>query len=438
MQNKAKGISRRKFLTASAASVAAASIASPRTVWAQASTIPTIPTKTVRHAVFGVTSHAWTVLAQTKGYLGDVGISMDGGVPKISLEQEINPQLVNGETDIVTSYMGMLINAMDKLPTIRPIMVFEYYQGNTILTAPDSGFKSVDEFMAEGMAWKEAAAATMKQLKGRKMAITASSSTYTFNEFAFGLAGLKMSDADTVPVEDPKAVQLALNKQVDFAAPGGAVQVYQLQHQAGWKPVMSMKQLLANMGGPNSPVNNLINYDHMQCTQQYLDDNRDTVLRWCGAMYRTLDYIFGPQQEQALTEYAPFINAQTGAELDASAIKFIFDVMDPFLLWQNQSSIWEDTSYALYYKSLYEFQMKTYLDNGTLPPGKYDLEKLFAAKPLFFEMRDMQKKTGDLLAKIKPGDSVSDDRKKMMEMAKFHFDGYNFLDASRFAEAAVA
>ena len=166
--------------------------------------------------------------------------------------------------------------------------------------------------------------------------------------------------------------------------------------------------------------------------------NRDTVLRWCGAMYRTLDYIFGPQQEQALNEYAPFINAQTGAELDATAIKFIFEVMDPFLLWKDQSSIWEDPSYPLYYKSLYEFQMKTYLENGTLPPGDYDLEQLFAAKPIFLEMREMQKKTSDILAKFTPADSVSEDRRKLLDLAKFHFDGYNFLDASRFAEAAAA
>lgn len=437
MKKAGLSISRRSLLAAGA-SLAGASLLTPGKVWAQAISVPTIPTKTVRHAVFGVTSHAWTVLAQTKGYLNDVGLSMAGGAPKVSLEQEINPQLVNGETDIVTSYMGMLINAMHKLPNVRPVMVFEYYQGNTILTSPDSGFKSVDEFMAGGMPWKEAAAATMMQLKGQKMAITASSSTYPFNEFAFSLAGLKMADADTVPVEDPKAVQLALGNQVAFAAPGGAVQVYQLQHQANWKPVMSMKQLLANMGGANSPVNNLINYDHMQCTQEYLDANRDTVLRWCGAMYRTLDYIFGPKQEQALNEYAPFINAQTGAELDAGAIKFIFEVMDPFLLWKDQPSIWEDTKYPLYYKSLYEFQMKTYLASGTLPPGNYDLEKLFAAKPIFFEMRDMKKKTTDLLAKIKPGDSVSKDRQDLIDKAKFHYDGYNFLDASRFAEAALA
>jgi hypothetical protein len=155
-------------------------------------------------------------------------------------------------------------------------------------------------------------------------------------------------------------------------------------------------------------------------------------------MYRTLAYIFGPEQQQALNEYAPFINAQTGASLDASAIKFIFDVMDPFMLWEAQEKLWNDPSYSLYYKSLYEYQIKTYISRGTLPPGHYDLDKLFAAKPIYAEMNEMKQQTTAALAKIKPGETLSADRQKLVQEAMFHLNNYNFLDASRFSAAATA
>ena len=35
------------------------------------------------------------------------------------------------------------------------------------------------------------------------------------------------------------------------------------------------------------------------------------------------------------------------------------------------------------------------------------------------------------------GESLSDDRKVIMAAAKKHYDGYNYLDAARFMEAAL-
>jgi hypothetical protein len=37
-------------------------------------------------------------------------------------------------------------------------------------------------------------------------------------------------------------------------------------------------------------LNSLLNYDLIQTTDAYLEKNRDTVFRFCGAIYRTLDY----------------------------------------------------------------------------------------------------------------------------------------------------
>ena len=290
-------------------------------------------------------------------------------------------QLQNGELDITTYWFGLAIQALDKVPNVHPVLVYSFFQGSTLLGRPDKGYKTVDEFMAGGMAWPEAAAAAVKQVNGAKFAITAGPSTYPWNNLALSLGGLSMKDADTIPVEDPKAVQLAINNQIDFAAPGGAVQVYQLQFQAAWKPIMSTRQMLKNMpAGTGSILNSPLNYDLIQTTDAYLEKKRDTVFRFCGAIYRTLDYIFGSNQQQALTEYAPFINAQTGAQMDAKSIKFIFGELDPFFQWKDQPKIWEDSSYPLNYRNIYTYQIKHFIDQGTIPNQQNDLDKIFTAE----------------------------------------------------------
>jgi len=431
-------VTRRQVLVAGTAA-AAITASARRSAYAQAATTPSIPEVTVRHAVVSYTNHAWTVLAAKKGFLKEVGITMDGGAPKVLRDQQMVPQLQNGEVDITTMYFGLITQALDKVTNIKPILTYSYWQGNTILTSPKQGFKTVDDFLAQGMPWEKAAAAAMQQMKGQKFTITANPSTYPWNDFALGLGGMSMKDTQTVPIEDPKAVQLAISDQVPFAAPGGAVQIYQLQYQAGWKPVMSTRQMIKFVpGGPGSALNNLLNYDVLQCTQEYLDKNRNTVLRWCAAMYKTMDYMFGPQQEQAFTEYAPFINANTGAQMDPKSIKFIFEELDPFYQWKDQAQIWEDPNYALFYKNVYDFQIKKYITDGTLPKQTYDIDGLFQAKPIFLEMRELKAKSEALMKKLEGAGTVAPDRAELAKLGKAHYAGFNYLDSTRFLEAATA
>ncbi|PZQ47267.1 MAG: hypothetical protein DI556_17485 [Rhodovulum sulfidophilum] len=428
-------LGRRGFLKTGAALAATAALPP---VWARAQTVPAIPETTVRFGGFAVTNHCWTVLAAQKGFLKDNGITMAGGVPKSLLETQVVPQLMNGELDITSYWFGLAIQQLDRVPDLHPILVYSYFQGSTIVGDP-AKYKSVDEFMAEGMAWPEAAKAAIEQMRGKKFAITASPSTHPWNEFALGLGGMTMADTDTIPVEDPKAVQLAISNGIDFAAPGGAVQIYQLQFQAGWKPIMSTRQMVKYMAsGTGSPLNSLLNYDLIQTTGAYLENNRDTVYRFVGGMYRTLDYIFGPNQTQALTEYAPFINAQTGAQMDAESIKFIFEDLDPFFQWKDQSKVWEDESYALNYKNIYTYQIQQFVKAGTIPDEPYDLDRIFAAKGIWQEMAGMKDRTEALLGKVSATDTVGPERQALIDQAKAHLANFNFLDAERFAQAATA
>lgn len=434
---KRHGFSRRRFLRDSGL-VGAAGLTGLGLMPAMAQDIPTIPPATVRLASNPYTNHAWVMLAARQGFLADVGITIDPADPKIVLIQQSVPQLQNDEIDISTMYVGMITSAIDKLPDIKPFFVHSYWAGNTILTAPDSGFKTVDDFLAEGMPWEEAAKAAMAQLAGQEIVVPPNPSTYPWMNLAYGYAGLTMEDSSIVALEDPRAVQLALSGRIKFAAPGGAVQIYQLQNQAGWRPVMSTGQMLANVpGGPGSPINNVLNYDLLITTQSYIDENRETVLRLCSALYRTIDYMFGPDQEEALSAYAPFINANAGSDLDAASIKFIFEVLDPFFTFAQQEQIWTDPDYPLYYKNIYEFQLSEYKKAGTIADQDYDIDEFFQARSLWLEMNEQKKRAEALLASTER-QSLSEERKALVALAEQHYGWHNYLDSVRFLEAALA
>ena len=383
----------------------------------------------VRWGSLPSTNQAWVVLGSQKGFLEDVGISMANGVPKIVQEPQAIAQVNNDELDICGHYFGGIIQALNRVDNIRPFFCYSYFQGRTILSPPDAGIKSVEEFLNEGMSWSEAANAAMAQIKGQQFAIMNAPSVLPWINLALEQGGLKLEDTEAIPLEDPRVVQLALSGQVNFASPAGAVQIYQLQHQAGWKSLIDMPLMVESMPEGKAALSDFLHYDLIMCTEDYLNGNTETIYRATTAMFRTLDYMFGPDRMTAYAEYAPFINAANGSNLDAVAIRYIFDVMDPFFPFSDQEVIWENADSPLYYKNIYEPQIQRLIENGTLPDRTYDLDKMFVAKSIFEDLRDMKKSSEAILAKV--DDSLEGEKRAIVEAAVQHFKNFNYYDSDR-------
>jgi ABC-type nitrate/sulfonate/bicarbonate transport system substrate-binding protein len=413
-------------------------LAAPRTLLAAPDPVLGIPEVTVRWGALPFPNHCWTVLAARKGFLSDVGITMTGGdataTPRIVNEKQVIPELQNGELDVSGHYFGGIIQALDKLPDARPFWCYAYFQGRTILAAKDSPYKTVGELLGQGMSWADAAKQAIGQMKGKRLALLNEPSATPFVEFALAQGGLTLQDVTTIPIENPKIVQLALANQLDFASPNGAAQIYQLQYQAGWKPIIDMPLMIKSM--PNGPaaLSDFLNYDLQMCMADYLEKNRETIFRACSALYRTLEFMFGPSQKEALTAYAPFINATVGAQLDATSLKFIFEELDPFFRWDRQEEIWTKTDSPLYYRNIFEPQIARLIKSGALPDQKYDLDKIFAAKGIWEEMRDLKASTESQLVKGSQG--LDTKHKALFDAAQQHHGWYNFLDSARLAKAA--
>jgi ABC-type nitrate/sulfonate/bicarbonate transport system substrate-binding protein len=410
---------------------------SPGLVSSALAAAPAIPAVTMKFAMVSYTNHTWPIIGVRNGYFNDVGIKIAPADGRVIFENQSVPLLQNGEIDLSTIFVGVLTPALDKIKNIKPFLIHSYWQGNTILTGPNSGFKTLDDFMSEGKGFAEAAKLTVQQLKGKKLTVPPTISTRPWLQFIYDFAGMKLEESDLVILEDPNAVQLAVSGGAPFAAPAGAVQIYQLQFQANWRPLISTRQLVKYAGGKDgAPVQKILNYDGFAATTSYIDANKDTISRFNSVMYRTMAAVFGPNQKAELDKQVPFVNAANGSKLDAAAISFIFKELDPFFPWEAQPKLWSDAADPLYYKNVYTYQVQKFIDDKAIAPGKYDLDELFLARSIWQEAMQMKAKAETLATKADEA-KLSGERKVLAEAGKAWIAKYNFLDAVRFLETAT-
>jgi hypothetical protein len=81
--------------------------------------------------------------------------------------------------------------------------------------------------------------------------------------------------------------------------------------------------------------------------------------------------------------------------------------------------------------------LQKYREAGTIADRDYDLDDFFQAKGIWEEMRAHKETTERLLQKAGT-ESLSPERQELAKLAQHHLEIYNFLDASRFAEATFA
>lgn len=399
---------------------------------------PSIPKVKMRFGMAGYAGQTWPIVAVRNGWFDEVGIELDPPDGRIYFENQLVPLFQNKEMDVAIAYMGSLTPIIDRVKDIKPFMITLWWRGNAIFTAPDSEFKTVDDFIEEGKPFNEAAMLTMAQLKGRKITVPPNVSSRAWLNYVYGLGGMKLEDSELVALEDPNAVQLAVSGGVDFCAPLGGVQIYQMQQQAKWRPLISTRQLVkyANLeGGPS--VQGILNYDGVCATTDYIANNRDTIHRMNSVMYRTVAAVLGPDQMTEIEKMVPFTNSVTGASLDAQSIKFIFEELDPLFVYEAQETIWYDTSSPLYYRNIYEGQIAQFIKDGVIAEGDYDLDDFFVAKKFYDEAKGMKAKADELI-KSTDAANLTGEKKALAEAGKAWYAKYNFLDAVRFLESAAA
>jgi ABC-type nitrate/sulfonate/bicarbonate transport system substrate-binding protein len=373
-----------------------------------------------------------------QGFYRDVGIQITPPPygRKVLPDQAI-PLLVNKELDAMALYPPDVVAALDTVKNIRFIALSDLFQGFAILANPQSGAKTVGQFIESGMSFEDAMKATMAQLKGKSFATPPDVDNRIFLSLVFSLGGMAMdSDTRLVITPDSNALQLASGHRVDFASPGGAPFTAQLEG-AGWIPLVTPVDVLQHMAQTTgSPAAGLVGTPGVASDADWARAHQETVLRFVSVMFRIID------QEQKdpktmLGAMLDYVNSFAGTSLDYKGLKLTIDALSPLSNFEFQKNYCDKPDSPLFYKNAFNAHVKFNIDKGLLSQTSYDPDSLIWACEIYTDLGKLKEESDALLAALK-GKTLSPDQQSTVDKAKQFYDWYDYLDSYRLLKSVGA
>jgi hypothetical protein len=114
----------------------------------------------------------------------------------------------------------------------------------------------------------------------------------------------------------------------------------------------------------------------------------------------------------------------------------IYDSVDPYIPFEEQGGLWFDPDKPTYELTMIEAAINSAVANDVLTEGEAKPEDVTIAHIVYKKAQDLKAKSEDLISQVEesnPEGEVAD----LLEAARYHHGIYNYLDSSRFAQAAV-
>lgn len=412
----------------------------------EAPAIPTVPEVTVRLFSGPAECNNWPPLSQSMGYWEDVGISLDPAPDGGQMDaQKHPPLLIAGSTDVVHTYVPFIIPSMPDPTNIQVFTLSHLFVGFEILGNPAGNYKSVDDFVAEGMDHPDAIRAAIEQMRGVEFTHPAAPSLAGFLAWVFNeeLHGLAYEDTVAVALaDDPASLAEAESGRAMFWF-GSAPQLVTLVKQ-GWKPIVGAKDALVT-ARPSADSEELLMVGHcgLATTQEFADANHDTLLRMASVFYRTADLINNDPDTAAAGIVGP-INEANGTDLSAEDIKVIFDTQALHPGFDDVAGWYRDSDSAAYDYYPIESQILLYENSEVFEKDQFKAEDLMMTHEIYEELAGLRDEAQSLLATSKSSlDSLKAagadvaTLEMLIQQAEAFLAAYDFLDAKIFAEAAA-
>jgi ABC-type nitrate/sulfonate/bicarbonate transport system substrate-binding protein len=404
-------------------------------VQAQAGT--TIPEVNVAFGMRPVANDCIYVIGMKQGWYKDVGITITPPpYGNKSTFDDAVPLLVKNQLDIEGLDPIPTISTLKSVHTIRFIALSDLFLGYQILAAPGTHNKTVGQFMKEGLPFKAALAKTLEQMKGQTFTIPPIISDRGFLNLAFNTAGQDMFKYTKVVVTpDSTALNLASGGKVNYASFDGAPFTAQLLG-AGWIPLVTPLDLAKGLpGGPASPAELLVEPPGLASPVNWAQQHPDTVLRFVSVMFRIIQAVNTNSAEQLKYEL-PFINAFAGTNLTIEQLQNNILNLDPLIPFDGQTPYFEKPSSTLYYKNWFQATLQFNIDKGVVPKGTYVPDDLIWAGDVYHELVDFKNKSSKLFDKA-AHQSLSADKRALLDKARALYANFDYLDSYRFLLAAT-
>lgn len=253
---------------------------------------------------------------------------------------EVQEALAAGEIDVAINNISSVIATHENWPQ------FVYYYGFNIFDAGAAlmgkpEFKSVEEFVAEGMSDAEAVKAAVEQMKGKTIVTTGNTD---MEQAVLGVAyrnGLDYTkDFDVVDMNPDEGLAAFLSGTGDFFL-GGIPQRTRATKE-GYKPIVIGAQLAP------PPLNGIVT------TKDYAANNEETLLKLIKVWFRIVNYV-QDNTDEAGGKVIETLNQQTGANMTIEDFKTFWQNYEhyPLTAAEVQRDILDPSGYS-YWKARFD------------------------------------------------------------------------------------
>jgi ABC-type nitrate/sulfonate/bicarbonate transport system substrate-binding protein len=402
---------------------------------------PTIPAATVKFAYYPCCADSsLPVVGIQKGFFKDVGITVSpSNGYQWSQASQFVPAMQRGDFDIATGFSTAWLNTLNTFGmNILPVMNYDVYLGRVILVAPNSPLKSTADYMKQGMSFKAAAKKAVAAIKGHNIYTDPfAGSQPPYYDILLSYGGLTSKDISFTYLSDDKILAASATPgRIELAVPLAAPVLVEML-RGGWRELIDMGSIL-KYDPKSSQATSLMQETGNQTVavqKTFLQSNRDTVLRFVSAVFRSAAYVTNPKTAAAGDKIiADTINAAQGLQLIPADIAKVYSAVDPLFTWEQQkATVWNPKS-PFYAPTGYQTAINALIANQSLPNQKYDLTAFLQSKPIYAQLAALQKQANAMFPKAA---KLKGSKKALVTKAHAFYNWYDFLDAVNYLKAAL-
>lgn len=392
----------------------------PQTKWP-------VETTTVQFGMLPYGDHTYAIIGVKKGWFQEVGINLEYRPVKV---EDTIPFLLNGSLDVGSCSPGVIIAAHDTNPGVVSFVFGDIFQGYAIMAQPNKGYKSVAEFVGQGLSANDAIKAAAQQLRGRAFAYPSEAAIKPFIDLVLRKGNLTRQDFQSLVLDDPLTVNAMRDHKADFQV--GGVPSHIVLEREGFKPIITSNDLAsAATPSPQSEELASIFTDGWATTREYYAKHRDIVLRMASVNFRITKFI-KDSPDEALAIHMPYLSQVTGQPFTAAEGRIIYTSLDPFFTFEAQRDWYHNTNSPYYYENLNGAIINSFVKQGVFKNKPPQVSDVIVAHEVYAELERLKEECDRLFVELdkKGGGPLADQARKF-------YDAYNYFDAEALARAAL-
>jgi ABC-type nitrate/sulfonate/bicarbonate transport system substrate-binding protein len=405
--------------------------------------IPTIPQVEVSFGHEPYLDHTQGIIGMEKGWFKDVGITITPEpAGKVISNEAFIGVLSAGTLDVMSGSAVLVLPAIKETPPYKAFVHGDMFQGYALMAQPDDGYKTVQDFIDEGVPPKEALGKAVGQMRGKRFAYPPEAAIKGFIFLCLEKAGMTLDDVESIVAEDAKTWAMMIGDQADFQV-GGVPSRITLESK-GFLPVITSGDL-AQYADASADASELraVFQDGWMALDSWIEDNYDTMLRMSSVMFRITKYM-NTNQAESIAIHLPFLNSAAGTQITPEECVVVYESLDPFLTFEDQKVWYLEMDNPLYIGYVTGSHIKMWEEKELFKPGEVKVSDVDLSERVYNEFLEMRADSDSLMAEAKGfiADGEADGKdvgqaKELYGRAQFFYDAYDFLDSKRFAAAAI-